>query len=350
VTINLAEQVGVLISADSHVTELPQVWKGLLPADFWGNATGLTQTRGTDPSKRWDEVKIDGIGAEVLYPTLGLAVLSIADPGLQEACCHAYNEWLVEYCKADPERLVGIGLVSCYRPEAAISELRYCHEHGLRGAMVWETPPADLPFTSFHYDPIWAEAQRLGLPINVHILTGFNYSRHKGKEEAPKDPRIARISGYHGSVNEKLACTADTLFNFIFSGVFERFPDLRLAIVENELSWLPFYVDQWDYYYQRYLTTRTLEDISKPPSEYIDNQVFVTFFRDPLAGHVLSKWGAKNAMWSNDYPHGNSTWPESQKYVNDQLGYLDKETQDQVLRTNCIDLYRLNAGVVLKQA
>jgi predicted TIM-barrel fold metal-dependent hydrolase len=214
--------------------------------------------------------------------------------------------------------------------------------------MVWETPPSELPFTSFHYDPIWAEAQRLGLPVNVHILTAFNYSRIKHKEPAPADVRLFRINGYHGSVNEKLACTADTLFAFIFSGVFERFPGLRLAIVENELSWLPFYADQWDYYYQRYLNSRTLEDISKPPSLYIEEQVFVTFFRDPWAGHMLSKWGGKNAMWSNDFPHGNSTWPKSQDYVANQLGFLDAETRDRVLRQNCIDLYRLNEDLVLK--
>jgi predicted TIM-barrel fold metal-dependent hydrolase len=292
-------------------------------------------------------VSIDGVGAEVLYPTLGLAILSIEDPQLQEDCCHVYNKWLVEYCSVDPDRLVGIGLIPCYRPEAAIDELNYCHENGLRGGMVWETPPADLPFTSFHYDPIWQEAQRLGMPINVHILTGFNYSRLKGKETSSTDMRLARINGYHGSVNEKLACTADTLFNFIFGGVFERFPGLRLAIVENELSWLPFYVDQWDYYYERYLTSRTLEGVSKPPSEYVDKQVFVTFFRDPWTGHVLLKWGAKNAMWSNDYPHGNSTWPHSKDYVDSQIGFLDAETKDRVLRTNCIDLYRLNADLVL---
>src|SRR6185312_5828701 len=102
------------------------------------------------------------------------------------------------------------------------------------------------------------------------------------------------------------------------------------------LSWLPFYLDQWDYYVRRFEKTRPLEGISMLPSAYVDRQVFVTFFRDPLAAHVLRKWGAKNAMWSNDFPHGNSTWPKSREYVAEQLGELDAETLDRVLRRNCL--------------
>lgn len=205
----------------------------------------LKETRGTDPTKRGEEMQLDGVVAEVLYPTLGLGVFGIDDVELYEDACRAYNRWLAEYCSVDSERLLGIALLPCYRPEVAIAELHSAKASGMRGAIVWQTPHPDLPFTSLHYDPIWSVAQELQLPINVHVLTGFNYSRDsiQGNPLAG-DERLRHISHYHGAVNEKVACTVDTLFSFIFGGVLERFPGIRLVIVENEIAWLPFYLDQ----------------------------------------------------------------------------------------------------------
>jgi predicted TIM-barrel fold metal-dependent hydrolase len=343
---------GVLVSADSHVIELPSVWEGILPPEFFGKSLDHWE-RGIDPSRRGDEMRQDGVAAEVLYPTLGLKLFAIEDVEQHEEGCRAYNNWLIEYCNMDPDRLIGIAAIPCYRPEVAVAELRRCRAAGMRGAMVWQAPHPDLPFTSFHYDPIWKVAEELDMPINVHILTGFNYTSRPtwnlGRSQEVgegDDGRLRRISHYQGSVNEKLACTISQLFSFLFSGVFERFPGLKLVIVENECSWLPFLVDQWDYYYHRFLDVDPT-DMAKPPSEYINDQVRVTFFRDPWVGRFLERWGEKVFMWSNDFPHGNSTWPKSREYTSNQLAGIDPAIQEMVLRKNCIDLYSLRSELIL---
>src|SRR5437899_1164764 len=120
---------------------------------------------------------------------------------------------------------------------------------GLRGALIWQAPHPDLPFHSSHYDKFWAAAEDLDTPVSMHILTGHSYHSKERKG----------IERYRGSVNLKLADVANALFDFIFYGVLERYPKLRLVSVENESGWLPFMVQQWDYYFRRFRGERSEE-------------------------------------------------------------------------------------------
>ena len=120
----------------------------------------------------------------------------------------------------------------------------------------------------------------------------------------------------------KLFQSVNSLYELIFSGVLERFPRLKLVLVENEIGWIPFVLEQWDYYFKRHGTKREGLAIKKLPSEYFHGQIYTTFFNDAVGGHILSWWGADNCMWSNDFPHGNSTWPNSRQVVARDLGDL----------------------------
>ena len=122
------------------------------------------------------------------------------------------------------------------------------------------------------------------------------------------------------------------------SAVFERFPGLRIVLVENEIGWLPFALDQWDYYYNRLSGYRPMP-IATEPSNYFRRQVFATFFRDPMAGHLLDWWGTDNCMWSNDYPHGNTTWPKSRDYISKSFGHFPDELQERLVKGNATRLY-----------
>lgn len=194
----------LLVSADSHVMEPVDLWKKrvspehreaapLFPPHKLGE--GFQQRPGgADPHARIREMEVDGVSAEVLYPTLLLGLFSLADARLQEACFRAYNDWLIDYCSVDRERLIGIAAISVYDVEHAVAELTRCRNAGLRGALVWQAPHPELPFTTNHYERLWAAAQDLDSPVSMHILTGHSYHSRERKDR----------EHYRGSVNLKL--------------------------------------------------------------------------------------------------------------------------------------------------
>ena len=336
-----------LFSSDSHVMEPVEIWDGLLTPSFWKITRDelAPHPGGSDPHARIDAMSVDGVCGEVLYPTYGLTLFAIDDPKLQQACFRRYNEWLAEYCSAAPERLFGIGMIPTWDISVAIEELQFCADRGMRGCIVWQTPPPDLSFATGHYDPLWSAAQELGMPVSLHILTGFNYSRTMLLSEPGDVPldeegsRAANLSMFQ-HVRRKLDCVVDSLADLLFSGVFERFPDLRIVLVENEVGWLPFIVDQWDYYAR---DKREPDDPSLEkklwPSDLVRRNVFVTYFRDPLAGSLAENWGVDNWMWSNDFPHPNSTWPHSRATVASQLQGLSEDTIERMTWKTAAGLY-----------
>src|SRR6266850_3666289 len=335
----------LIISSDSHVMEPVDLWKKGVPEKYREVAPlfpphqvgeGFRQhAGGWDPNARMKEMEADGLSAEVLYPTLMLDLFALDDPGLQEACFRVYNDWLIDYCSADTNRLIGIPAIPVYNIDNGIKELERCRKHGLKGAIIWQAPHPDLPFHSPHYDKFWAAVQDLAMPVSMHILTGHSYHSRERKG----------IEHYRGSVNLKLMDVINALFDFIFYGVLERYPKLKLVTVENESGWLPFMVQQWDYYFRRFRGVNP-PPFTKDPGDYVRNQVFSCFFNDSVCGRNLEWWGQDNLMWSNDFPHPNSTWPNSIKVIRRDLGHLPLATQTKVLAANVGGLYGLDMAAL----
>ena len=327
----------ILVSADSHIMEPPDLWEKKLPAalkdkipKFGPRRSRTWKPGGYDPKARLEEMAVDGVTVEVLYPTLGLHLYALEDAEAQEACFRIANEWLIDYCQVAPQRLVGIPLISLYNLDHGIKELERCKKEGLKGALIWQVPPEHLSFTSDYYDPFWEAAQDLAAPVNLHILTGFNYSRF----------RREGLEVYRASVNKKLTDAMNSLFDIVFSGVLERFPRLKIVLVENEVAWIPFLVHEWDKFYVRHSPEHPIS-LSKLPSEYVNQQVYATFFSDPTGGQLLHWWGADTCMWSSDYPHAASTWPHSREVIARELGHLPADVLRKVLRENVTRLYEL---------
>ena len=336
----------ILISADSHVIEPANILKERVPAALRDSAPEFPKLKvgegfqshpgGSDPAERLKEMGKDGVSAEVLYPTHLLGQFGMDDAKLQQACFRAYNDWLSEYVRAAPGRLVGIAAIAVYNIEEAVKELERCAKAGMKGSIIWQAPHPDLPFHSEHYNKFWAASQDLNMPVHLHILTGHGY--HK---ETVFGKRPGGVEHYRGSVNLKLKEIIDAYFELIFYGVFERYPKLRFVSVENEIGWMPFMLQQWDYYYNRFKKVNP-PPINKNPSEYFNKQVFGTFFRDTVAGHNFEWWGQDNCMWSNDYPHQNSTWPESRKHIERNLGHLSAGIKRKLLSTNAANLFQMD--------
>lgn len=328
----------LLISADSHVMEPGDLWSTRLPArlrphapSFANGASDQSKPGGWDPSERIKEMAVDGVSLEVLYATRGMSLFRIEDIALQEACVKVFNDWLIEYCAVSPDRLFGVGLISLHNIDHAVVELERCRNAGLRGAMIWQNPPENLPFSSDHYERFWAAAQDLEMPVSLHILTGHGYMQKAHLRHGTEH--------YRSSVNIKISEVMNSLFDLIFYQVLDRFPSLKVVLVENEIGWIPFALQQWGYYLGRHRDREPGPAPEKLPSEYLAKQIYATFFNDEIGTRYLSGWGEDACMWSNDYPHANSTWPNSRKVIAEHLGHLSPATRTKVLSANVCRLY-----------
>jgi predicted TIM-barrel fold metal-dependent hydrolase len=163
----------ILVSADSHIMEPTDLWGKHVPGSlkdkipkFGPRRSANWKPGGHDPKARLEEMAVDGVTVEVLYPTLGLHLYGLEDAEAQETCFRISNDWLIEYCRVAPDRLVGIPLISLYKLDSGIRELERCKKEGLKGALIWQVPPEHLSFPSDYYDPFWEVAQDLGTPVN----------------------------------------------------------------------------------------------------------------------------------------------------------------------------------------
>lgn len=301
------------------------------PAAMYGKQVEEGRRGGWDPNARLEDMAIDGVEAEVVYPSLGMFAMSIPDAGLQAACYRAYNDWVAEFCSAHPKKLYGVALIPVTDKASAVKEAKRSAAMGLRGAMIWGTPMDDrYSFASGWYDPIWTELEALGMPISLHSFTG------KVQNWAPE----AFLHTY--SHNTELIPRSIT--QMMFSGTFDRFPDLKVISVENDIGWVGFLMQRMDWVYQRKAPRLGLEfgKSGLLPSEYFDRNVRCTFMADAVGMATLDLIGPNIPMWSTDYPHNDSTWPESRKSLEEQFADIDPGVRERVVFRNAVGLYGMD--------
>jgi predicted TIM-barrel fold metal-dependent hydrolase len=339
-------EVPPLISTDSHVMEPESVWDPI-PAKYREpvqdifarmgfKRTGLPQGA-RDPKARLIDQDQDGIESEVLFPNDGMALFAMdaKDGDAQAAAFRVYNDWIAEFCSVAPGRYFGIPCLSMYDIKGAVKELHRSLDMGLVGGMIWQVPDPALPFNSDHYEPLWAAAAEAGAPIHMHILTGHSYVRFQ--------KTIKGFDRIRHSVNVKTNDTIEQLYAIMFSGVFKRHPKLKIVLAESECGWLPFILQQWDYYYERHSAKDSDTGVDRHPSEIFFDHVFCTWLEDYSGTRQFTWWGQDNLMWSNDYPHPNMTFPYSRENVLGHIGKLPKDVQRKLVRGNAIRLYGLES-------
>jgi predicted TIM-barrel fold metal-dependent hydrolase len=372
-----AAMTELLISADSHVLEPSDLWTKGLPAAmrdraprvFFNEAKGFwmfgceevvpqsitfsfvagvdlddlpemhqagyaaARPGGWDPKARLEDMVADGVSAEVLYPSLGLGLYWIEDPAFQEACFRAYNDWLIEYCGAMPDRLIGIAMISLYDVDHAAAELRRCKDAGLRGALIWERPPDSHSFQNTANDPFWAAAQEMDMPVSLHILTDHGVTKWRTYNT------LTGANRYRASMTMQFEIEM-SLIDIVMSGVLERFPELKIVSVENEYNWLASLLVRMDKGYERFRREVPIS-LTMKPSEYVRRQVRATFFNDALGPLTLPYLGYDLLMWSSDYPHQNSTWPRSREVIARDLGNLSPGDREKLVSRNVAELHKL---------
>jgi len=281
--------------------------------------------RAGNAALRLQDMDRDGLAASVVYGPLSLG-LPIHEAGLQSACYAAWNDWAVEeFNAADPDRLCALAFLPAHSPEAAAAELRRCREIGHRGAIidVFEIDAGDRA-----WDPLWSAAEETGMPISVHIKDGTSsgLSYRVGKWQSAAFATVLPLQ-----LDEYLAI-------FLFGGALERHPALTLVLAESGVGWLPYFLARADMEW-RELRDKLDYAPQVPPSELFRNQVMATFEEDALGTDLIPLLGVDRCMWASDYPHTDSTFPESRRVVAETLGALPADAVRKLTVTNCADLY-----------
>ena len=282
---------------------------------------------GWDPHARLADQDRDGVSAEILYPTVGMMLCNHPDFDFKHACFAAYNRWIAEYSGAHPERLLGIGQTAMRSVEDGIADLESIKALGLRGVML-PGNPAGADYNDARWDPFYEAAVDLQLPLSFHILTS---AQDQARTRGPKlNAFMAIIRGCQ-----------DILGTFIFGGVFERHPALRVVSVEADAGWVPHYMYRMDHAYSRHRYWLPSGTLTKMPSEYFRQHVYTTFQDDWTAFQVKDLCNIHRLLWANDFPHSDSTWPESQAVLARHAASLTESERDLVLHDNVAELYGL---------
>ncbi len=292
---------------------------------------------GWDPAPRLVDMALDGVEAEVLYTSVGFGLLGMLDAPFQAALFRAYNDWLAEFCGYAPKRLAGLGMIPLLDVEAGCHELRRCAKLGLRGALIMASPPAGHSFASHAYDPFWAEAEALQMPISLHATAGH------GPES--KDKTRSRYQIKMCAPHE----IQRSFIDILFSGVLERFPNLKFVSAENDIGWIPYFLYSADYYYRKYLHYEPTE-LKMPPSEYWKRQVYATFMDDAIGIEICHHVGEKTYMWASDYPHTQSTWPRSREVITQNFATVSDDVRRNITCHNVADLYGFDVEELAKTA
>ena len=210
---------------------------------------------------------------------------------------------------------------------------------GLKGAMIWGVPPVDRPYHSEIYDPFWAVAQELKMPLSLHVITQRD-QKSKGKSKEKGVQGLGSLGFLMGTMGPVYQCQR-TLSTFIFGKVFERFPELRVVSAENDSGWIAHFMYRMDHMYDKFGTMSELTRLKQKPSEYVRHNVWATFQDDMIGPMTHAYFGENNFMWASDFPHTDSTWPESRKVIERDFHGVPESVTQKIVFGNAARLYNI---------
>ncbi|MEE9279680.1 MAG: amidohydrolase family protein [Myxococcota bacterium] len=293
-----------------------------------------------------DEV---GLHAQVIYPNVGGfgsgGFLRLKEPELMLECVRAYNDFLAEWCGADPERLIPIMALPFWDVEACVREMGRAAELGHRGIVFGSEPHTfDQPMLADpHWDPLWASAQELELPMNFHILSGSGFDLFGG---------FAGNGQRTNAVSQSVAAflnNSRAISEVIVSGICHRFPGLRFVSVESGVGWIPFLLEGLDYQWLNMGAHKEHPERDLLPSEYFRRQIYGCFwFERESARRVLDLY-PDNFLFETDFPHPTSlaegpvsTTGKPKDWLERNLVGWPEDLLRKVLHQNAARLYRLD--------
>jgi predicted TIM-barrel fold metal-dependent hydrolase len=296
--------------------------------------------RGFDPASQLEAMDAEGLDVAVLFPSRGLFVLGLdtpeqmgtdgLEPGFAAAIARAYNDWLFDFCQADPNRLYGAGLLAPHDVGAAVEEVARVADLGFKAVMLHPGCVDRRPWHDPHYDRLWAQCERLGVTLTFHG-GGQNYLRPDYSLEV-----FDTMMMWH-TFGQPLGIMAVTV-SLTGGGVLQRFPDLRVGLLEGNCGWAPWLLQRLDEHWE-WVGDKDAPDLDRPPSEYFRRNCFLSVEADEATARYYIDWfGDENLVFSTDYPHGDSKYPKA------VASFLDlpiaEDSKRRILWDNLARLYR----------
>jgi predicted TIM-barrel fold metal-dependent hydrolase len=290
-----------------------------------------------EPKARVDDMELNWVEASLSFPSFprfcGQTFLEAKDRDLAEACVYAYNDWMVEeWCGDSGGRLIPLPIIPLWDAELAATEVRRNAARGAR-AVCFSEIPAVLGLPSIHsgqWDPFFAACAETGTVVCMHI--GSSSKMPATSVDAPV--AVAATLSFGNAMS--------SLTDFLFSGVLVRFPELKLAYSEGQIGWIPYILERADDVWLEHRAWGGVRDIiPEPPSTYYYRQVYGCFFRDRHGIASLETVGVDNTTFETDYPHTDSTWPDTKKVAQELMDGLADDVVYKLVRGNAIRMLDL---------
>jgi len=317
----------------------------------------VTDTAGVGPpEQRLREQDMDGLHAEVLFPNMQVGPRlwrGIADEDAYRVTVRAYNDWLAEeYCPVSRDRLIGLGVIPWSNLDDAVAELEHCARLGLRGVNLGVFPsgksyptPAD--------DRFWAAAIDMKMPLTVHVA----FDRLGPRAAQPTfeypgaDPEVLRKLGPRKIVDWVALPflgipPALSFAQMILSGVFDRLPELRVFFAETRLGWVPFWMEEADYWYERHRhwAERLLgvKPLRQRPSDYVRRHIFFSVQHvERVAVELRHHMGVEHIMFATDFPHIECDWPNTGPFAERLFAGVPADEAFRIAAGNTLDYFGL---------
>jgi predicted TIM-barrel fold metal-dependent hydrolase len=304
---------------------------GKKPEEYSLTVRSLAEFRpgASDPAERVKDMDIDGVDAEVLY--FG-GPLASKDRELHLDSVRGYNRWLSDFSSHAPERLLGVASIPIDTPERAIEEIHWAvRQPGLVSGVV-PLFPDDGEYGDDRWNPMWEAFIETGLPVGLH-----SGSRRPGSPPLSLGDGAARFMS--GMITNKWALT-ESVSELIHGLVLQRYPDLKFVVVEGQIGWISFFEYYSDHLWEKHRHW-TKSQLEAPPSHFFRRQVFATFMEDPVGLRERHHIGIDNIMWASDYPHSETTWPNSKSLTDEWFTPYGEDDKAKILWKNCAGLYGL---------
>jgi predicted TIM-barrel fold metal-dependent hydrolase len=372
----LADDVQI-VSVDDHVIEHPTVFTDRLPAkyadvaprivrqpdgnDVWlyeGEVAGnfaLNAVAGKDPKdygldpRRYDDMlpgchdindrikdmDIEGVHAQLCFPNFGGFAGSVLakskDMDLAYEVIKAYNDFILdEWCAPYPDRQIPLMMVPYWDVERTVAEIERTVARGGRSITFPELPDRiGLPsWHNAHWDPVLAAAQAAQMPLSLHFGSGGT----------PLVSAESMATNFTVAISLFGLNSMSTTSELLLSPVFHKFPDLKVALSEGGIGWMPYMIERLDYVWERH---RWYNDVNRDirPSEIFRDHIYGCFISDAAGIFSRHLIGVDNIMFESDYPHSDSNWPHTRKILADALADVPDDEARKMVEDNARTLY-----------
>jgi len=301
------------------------------------------------PGARLEDMDQDGMDAAVLF---GGGPLGTSNEELFIESFHAYNRWLADFCSYAPDRLCGVAYVPIREVDEAIDMMRKAAALGFTCVNIPAFPMSSSKTEKFngaiaqtlaltgdpdgprHYgqpefDPLWKTVVDLGLTLTVHL--GARAARWTDPEKFLIDLPMTKVA------------MAEPIATLIYTAVFDRFPDLKFATIESGVGWFAWFAGYMDATWskQRFWTKCPIREA---PSFYMDQNIYGSFIDERVGILNRNLPGGRNIMWSSDYPHSETTYPNSQAVIDRIFEGIPEEDVAMICGSRAKQLFRVGDG------